>query len=621
MALSLAAAAAPLAAATGALLPPRRAAPPAAAATAAAADDDNGGWRSLGTPRAQLCLDFTLPTGQSFRWRRTGEGEYTGVVGARLVELRQAPDDVHWRVIARGAGGASHPSPHQGEEGAGGDAAALAEYFNLGVDLEALYREWATADARFAKVHWGQWRGGGTAAGEASAQSGQKAPGSMAAFCRGESQMEAPAQGVCLSDQQASAPMCSRAHSFTAPPACPKGGAADPWSAPAAPGPPGVPIPVHLQVRPHPGCRGRLGVGSCCRATHCPQRWPLLHGKQAGQSASPACFAVGLDGWIPPPSCSALQPKQPHFQVRGWRCVKTRARRFPPLPKQQRSMPPRAGWRAWPPSAVRPVTADRPDPCRIHGMVERLCAAYGTPLHAAAAAPSAGAWAGAEAAAAGSRKRLLIEMEAGAAEAAAAVAAAAAQAEADAYVVVSQVGDSSSDSRGETDQCPGTPTGAAGPPRGGSPAPRRPRKRGSSAATHAPRRSASPSPPARGAAAAGSTGAAMGAGGSSSGGDGVYYAFPTLQQLAAATEDELRALGFGYRARFIVGAVEDLLARPGGGEAWLRGLRCLPAAEAAAALEELPGVGPKVAACVALFSLDKHDAIPVDTHVWQLATK
>lgn len=30
---------------------------------------------------------------------------------------------------------------------------------------------------------------------------------------------------------------------------------------------------------------------------------------------------------------------------------------------------------------------------------------------------------------------------------------------------------------------------------------------------------------------------------------------------------------------------------------------------------------PQVAACVALFSLDKHGAIPVDTHVWQLATR
>jgi hypothetical protein len=32
-------------------------------------------------------------------------------------------------------------------------------------------------------------------------------------------------------------------------------------------------------------------------------------------------------------------------------------------------------------------------------------------------------------------------------------------------------------------------------------------------------------------------------------------------------------------------------------------------------------VGPKVAACICLFSLDKHGAIPVDTHVWNLATR
>jgi hypothetical protein len=32
-------------------------------------------------------------------------------------------------------------------------------------------------------------------------------------------------------------------------------------------------------------------------------------------------------------------------------------------------------------------------------------------------------------------------------------------------------------------------------------------------------------------------------------------------------------------------------------------------------------VGPKVASCVALFSLDKHAAVPVDTHVWDLAKR
>ena len=29
----------------------------------------------------------------------------------------------------------------------------------------------------------------------------------------------------------------------------------------------------------------------------------------------------------------------------------------------------------------------------------------------------------------------------------------------------------------------------------------------------------------------------------------------------------------------------------------------------------------QVAACVCLFALDKHEAIPVDTHVWQLALR
>merc|ERR1712012_316697 len=36
---------------------------------------------------------------------------------------------------------------------------------------------------------------------------------------------------------------------------------------------------------------------------------------------------------------------------------------------------------------------------------------------------------------------------------------------------------------------------------------------------------------------------------------------------------------------------------------------------------ELPGVGPKVADCVALFSLGQHDCIPVDVHVWRITTR
>ncbi|KAL2538485.1 N-glycosylase/DNA lyase OGG1 [Forsythia ovata] len=100
-----------------------------------------------------------------------------------------------------------------------------------------------------------------------------------------------------------------------------------------------------------------------------------------------------------------------------------------------------------------------------------------------------------------------------------------------------------------------------------------------------------------------------------------FFEFPTLDRLALVSEAELREAGFGYRARYIVGTVAALQAKPGGGVNWLASLRKLDLQEAIDALCSLPGVGPKVAACIALFSLDQHHAIPVDTHVWQIATR
>ena len=49
-------------------------------------------------------------------------------------------------------------------------------------------------------------------------------------------------------------------------------------------------------------------------------------------------------------------------------------------------------------------------------------------------------------------------------------------------------------------------------------------------------------------------------------------------------------------------------------------LRDVPLAEAKAWLRELPGVGPKTAACVLLFSLGR-PALPVDTHVYRVARR
>jgi N-glycosylase/DNA lyase len=94
-------------------------------------------------------------------------------------------------------------------------------------------------------------------------------------------------------------------------------------------------------------------------------------------------------------------------------------------------------------------------------------------------------------------------------------------------------------------------------------------------------------------------------------GDGMSNSFPLPEQLALADENALRLLGLGYRAPHIVhisNAVND-------GQLFLEPLRYMPFEEARASLMELPGVGPKVADCTLLFSLDHLEAFPVDRWV------
>ncbi|CAG9465666.1 unnamed protein product [Pedinophyceae sp. YPF-701] len=290
-------------------------------------------WRRLGTPAIELRLDVTLPTGQSFRWRESGPGSYTGVIGQRVVQVRQLEDDVEYRVIARGPAAAhadaGDPAP--------ADHAAVVDYFNLGHCLAEMTCEWAAADERFRDVH------------------------------------------------------------------------------------------------------------------------PHFHGaRMLRQDPLETLFAF---------VCS----QNNHIS-------------------------------------------------RIHGLVERLCADYGTPLMPVA----------------------------------------------DVRGLASPGGDDGD--------------GAGAPGKG------------------------------RGKVAEMIAGLGL-------------YAFPTLEQLGRASDEDLRGAGFGYRAKYIVGCTEELRKKEGGGHAWLLGLRDVGQAEAIEALCGLPGVGPKVAACVALFSLDKHGAIPVDTHVWQIAVR
>jgi N-glycosylase/DNA lyase len=97
-----------------------------------------------------------------------------------------------------------------------------------------------------------------------------------------------------------------------------------------------------------------------------------------------------------------------------------------------------------------------------------------------------------------------------------------------------------------------------------------------------------------------------------------YYEFPTIAQLLNIDESILRNAGFGYRARFIVQTAKQLSEYT---PEWLYNLRSSTIEEAQKCLMNLMGVGKKVADCVCLFSLDKLDIVPVDTHIWTIAQK
>lgn len=119
-------------------------------------------------------------------------------------------------------------------------------------------------------------------------------------------------------------------------------------------------------------------------------------------------------------------------------------------------------------------------------------------------------------------------------------------------------------------------------------------------------------------------------------GDESFYDFPTPESLNhSGVESHLRELGFGYRAKYIAETarivVEDkpkdwlLSLRNPESQAWddTRALHQASATykEAHEQLVGLSGVGPKVADCVCLFGLAWAEAVPVDTHVWQIAVR
>ena len=91
---------------------------------------------------------------------------------------------------------------------------------------------------------------------------------------------------------------------------------------------------------------------------------------------------------------------------------------------------------------------------------------------------------------------------------------------------------------------------------------------------------------------------------------GLHYAFPTPDQLARATVEELRSLRMGFRAPYLY----DAAHRWAEGRIDACALEADSYGEAETALTAIRGVGPKVAACVLLFGFGHTEAFPVD--VW-----
>jgi N-glycosylase/DNA lyase len=92
---------------------------------------------------------------------------------------------------------------------------------------------------------------------------------------------------------------------------------------------------------------------------------------------------------------------------------------------------------------------------------------------------------------------------------------------------------------------------------------------------------------------------------------GDMYSFPTLKVLInKLTENKLRDLGFGYRAKYIINSLEIIDKE---GEDWLYQLNGKE--KIWEDLVKLNGVGRKVADCISLFSLRKHEIVPLDIHM------
>lgn len=93
--------------------------------------------------------------------------------------------------------------------------------------------------------------------------------------------------------------------------------------------------------------------------------------------------------------------------------------------------------------------------------------------------------------------------------------------------------------------------------------------------------------------------------------DETVHGVPSPETLAALEPSALRDIGFGYRADYLVGAAR----RVADGDVDLCAVAEMPYEGARHELQRLPGVGDKVADCVAIFGLGRRDVVAIDARI------
>ena len=134
-----------------------------------------GGFKPLPLPIDQLCLSTVLKCGQSFRWtmhqaspptskEREEDGasndvlplcEYRCCIKDRVICLRQSKDTLFYRsIFPDEEKGASSSTSSVAREAARNEEtlAFIRDYFQLDIDLEKLYDDWASRDIVFGKL-------------------------------------------------------------------------------------------------------------------------------------------------------------------------------------------------------------------------------------------------------------------------------------------------------------------------------------------------------------------------------------------------------------------------------------------------------------------------------------